>query len=336
VRKYDIEIDEKVKEMDEFEFINSIKSKTYIQPSLQKGIGDDAAVFRVHSEDVVTAVDTFVEDIHFSSKTTLPYHIGYRALAANISDVAAMGAKPTFYLVSIVIPKSVDDSFMQELFRGMRELANAFHIDLIGGDTVSGNHLSISVTIIGTVADGKVRYRHVATEDDIIFVTGNLGDSRAGLEILLQDIEIDNKEYFIRRHRMPEPRVAFALSLKSLSRVALNDVSDGIANELREIAEASHVDIVIEDEKVPVHPSLKQFSKEQQYQWKLSGGEDFELIGAVSPIHWDIVQAQAKRLELKVTSIGVAHKTQGIEPEVYIKQNGTTQPLLKNGYVHLK
>src|SRR5699024_4540586 len=111
--------------MDEFEFINHIKPSKYRQPSLQKGIGNDAAVVRANNEENVTAVDTFVENIHFSDKTMPPFYIGYRALAANISDMAAMGATPTFYLVSIVIPNTRNNSFIQEIYKGMEYLADS-------------------------------------------------------------------------------------------------------------------------------------------------------------------------------------------------------------------
>src|SRR5690625_4812517 len=132
--------------MDEFSFINSIKQNHYRQSTIVKGIGDDGAIFRQTSQDIVTAVDTFVEDIHFSKKTVPPAFIGYRALAANISDLAAMCATPAFYLVSIVIPDTWSKDNIMEIFTGMKELANIYQMDLIGGDTVSGKELTISIT----------------------------------------------------------------------------------------------------------------------------------------------------------------------------------------------
>src|SRR5699024_10384081 len=145
--------------MDEFSFIDSIKQYTYKQSSLKKGIGDDAAVFRQPSEDIVTAVDTFVEGVHFSRKTMDSFHVGYRALAANISDLAAMGAAPAFYLVSIVIPKTWPIEEIEQIFFGMKDLAGIYKLDLVGGDTVSGKELTISITVIGYVDRNKARYR---------------------------------------------------------------------------------------------------------------------------------------------------------------------------------
>src|SRR5690625_3253316 len=165
--------------MDEFSFIDSIKQPYYHQSGLIKGIGDDAAVFRQRSQDIVTAVDTFVDGVHFSRRTMLPYHIGYRALAANISDMAAMGATPSFYLVSITIPKTWESNELREIFEGMKLLAKKYQMDLIGGDTVSGGELVISITVIGYVNEKRARYRNLAKNGDTVFVTGTVGDSQA-------------------------------------------------------------------------------------------------------------------------------------------------------------
>jgi thiamine-monophosphate kinase len=321
--------------MDEFQFINSIKQGSYAQSSLQKGIGDDAAVFRPTSDDIVTAVDTFVENIHFSEKTMEPFHIGYRALAANISDMAAMGAVPRFYLVSIVVPDSYKPH-IHDIFNGMKTIAKEYDMDLIGGDTVSGKELCLSVTVIGSVVREKARYRSDARENDHIFVTGTLGDSRVGLEILTQELEAIASDYFIHRHCMPEPRVAFAHALKNINRLALNDISDGIANELAEIAVASGVDLIICDEQIPVHPGFKQFSQNDQYNWKYFGGEDFELVGTVPDSDWDFVQQKAAELDIAVTKIGKVLPKQGKNHQVFINKFGKATPLLKHGYTHLK
>lgn len=322
--------------MDEFQFINTIKQNVYRQNSLIKGIGDDAAVFRNSNVDIVTAVDTFVENIHFSDKTTKPFHIGYRALAANISDMAAMGAMPKYYLVSIVIPKNIDEAKLKGIFAGMNELAAKYQMDLIGGDTVSGEQLTLSITIIGFVPIGKARYRNEAKEDDVVFVTGTLGDASAGLHILLNELNAIHGQAFINKHQMPTPRVAFAQSLQRLKRLSLNDVSDGIANELGEIASASNVSIVIDDDRIPVSENLKQFSRVQQEQWKYYGGEDFELVGTVAEDDWPIVRENAEKLSIQVTKIGHVIKNPSIRKKVYVKKDEKVYPLEKLGYTHLK
>lgn len=326
---------EKVMLMDEFEFINKITPTTYKQASLIKGIGDDTAVFRPSNVDVVTAVDTFVENVHFSKATMDAYDIGYRALTANLSDIAAMGATPKFYLVSIVVPESYSDNTLESIFAGMRELADQYSIDLIGGDTVSGQQLTISITIIGYVAQGEARYRHTAEDGDVVFVTGTLGDSRAGLEILLEERHADDAAYFIQRHRRPTARVHFAKALAELGRVTLNDVSDGLASELHEIAQASQVKIVIEDDKIPVHARFGQFTDVEQFDWKYFGGEDFELVGTARVQDWAQIKEIAEKVNIPITKIGTVAYNEGRDGQVYVQADGKQGRLEKHGYRHM-
>lgn len=321
--------------MDEFSFIDSITQHSYKQKTLLKGIGDDAAVFRQQKKDIVTAVDTFVEGVHFTRDTMVPFHIGNRALAANLSDLAAMGAIPAFYLVSIVIPKNWTEEALQQIFSGMKALAADHHVDLIGGDTVSGAVLSVAVTVIGYVEQGRARYRDAARAGDIVFVTGTLGDAQAGLHILTHKAEYRDADYFIERHRMPTPRLNFASQLSGLSRMALNDISDGIANEAAEIATASKVNMVIQDELVPVSAAYNQFSKSQQHEWKYFGGEDFELLGAIPEADWQIVKDIAVQTNTKVTKIGYIPSDKN-DGNVFLIKNNYYQRLEKMGYSHLK
>lgn len=322
--------------MDEFAFINMIKQNYYKQPSLIKGIGDDGAVFRQTSQDIVTAVDTFVEDVHFSRKTMSAEDIGYRALAVNISDLAAMCATPAFYLVSIVIPDSWSKDDILKIFTGMKELAHTYHMDLIGGDTVSGKELSISITVIGYANKGKASYRSVACEGDIVFVTGTLGDSQAGFHMLMNDDDYVNKDYFVKRHQRPLPRIDFAQELSNLPRIALNDISDGIANEATEIAEASDVNIVLFEKKIPVSKDFDQFPKSLQRKWKYFGGEDFELLGTVSESHWNSVKKIAEKTMTDIIDIGYVENTRDVSGLVYLKNNNEKRLLAKDGYIHLK
>ena len=321
--------------MDEFSFIKSIKQKTYNQSSLIKGIGDDAAVFRQPHQDIVTAVDTFVEDIHFSKKTMQAYHVGYRVLAANLSDMAAMGAKPAYYLTSIVVPEHWSMGELSSIFKGMKSLASNYNIDLIGGDSVSGEKLVISITVIGFVDKNKARFRHDAQAGDIVFVTGTLGDSQAGFYILTNDGKYENEGYYIKKHRLPEPQIKFSRSLQEIPRLSLNDISDGIANEAAEIAEASRVSITLDDAEIPTSSSYHQFPAELRAQWKLYGGEDFELIGTLPEKDWSYIKKMAVRHGINVTKIGKV--TNGSDPgTVHIHRNGKIEVLPKKGYTHLK
>lgn len=318
--------------VDEFSFIEAIKQKHYRQSSLIKGIGDDGAIIRP-TADVAVASDTFVENIHFSRDTMTPFHIGYRLLAANLSDMAAMGAVPAFYLVSIVIPETWRDREVQDIFHGMKKLASVYNIDLIGGDTVSGSELTITVMILGFTDKNRIRYRSAAKPGDVVFVTGTLGDAQAGFYILMNQDEYKNKDYFIRRHQMPEPRIRFSSEVK-LSRVALNDISDGIASEAHEIAQASGVSITLFDRSIPVSEDYGQFPEKLQIKWKYFGGEDFELLGTVSEEEWEVVERIAEVTETKLTKIGYVSNEQ--PGSVFLVKNDKTIKLPKAGYIHLK
>ncbi|TGB01503.1 thiamine-phosphate kinase [Halobacillus salinus] len=323
--------------MDEFSFIRSIRPDSYKQSTLIRGIDDDAAVFRAMQEDVVTAVDTMVEGVHFSKETMSPADVGYRALAANLSDLAAMGSRPAFYLVSLVVPDHWSEKELDELYRGMNQLADEYQMDLIGGDTVSGQDLCVSVTVVGYVGQGLARYRSASKPGDLVFVTGSLGDSRAGLQCIFDEREeTEDVRYLVNRHRRPSPRVTFAEMLRSCERIALNDVSDGIANEANEIAEASGVDVIIRQERIPCSGAIQALYPDQYLEWGLSGGEDFELLGTVSKEEWSCVEKAANESGLKVTVIGKVEERKKDHPYVYIQKEDKRNILEKTGYTHMK
>ena len=324
--------------MNEFEFIEHIRPKTYHQPSLLYGVGDDAAVYQFHQEATVTAVDTFVENIHFRKDTMSATDIGYRALAANVSDIAAMGAEPVFYLASIVVPNTWSSEDIKDIFSGLAELATQYRMDLIGGDTVSGKELVLSITVIGKVDATRLRYRQHAKAGDVVFVTGTLGDSQAGLHVLLEELPEMHPTFkdLIKKHQRPVPQVQFAQQLGTISRMALNDVSDGIANEAYELATSSQVDIHIYDETIPTHPLLHHFTKEQIERWKYFGGEDFELLGTVSQKEWAMVQRVATSCNVQVTEIGKVTEVSKQQPTVRVLKEDEWTTLQQLGYTHLK
>ncbi|REJ07996.1 thiamine-phosphate kinase [Halobacillus trueperi] len=324
--------------MDEFSFIRSIKPEYYRQSSLIKGIDDDAAVFRPSGHDIVTAVDTMVEGVHFTRQTMAPEQIGYRVLAANISDLAAMGSTPAFFMVSITIPSDWSQEELERIYEGMKRLGDSYQMDLIGGDTVSGSELSISVTVIGMVHKGKARYRSTAKTGDVLFVTGTLGDSRAGLEWLLnpKGQASEDHTYLVQRHQSPVPRVAFASNLSHLERLTLNDVSDGIANEANEIAKASEVDLWIDSKALPFSEAIQKVFPGQYVDWGLSGGEDFELLGSVPEKDWSQVIEAAEQAGVTASKIGYVKTKEGPEPVVKVNKSGEWEILTSSGYTHLK
>lgn len=324
---------------DEFSFINSITPKKYKQPHLVAGIGDDAALYSGNNDvEEIVCMDTMIEEVHFNRQTMKPFHIGYKALASNISDIAAMGGVPNFYLVSIAIPKHWPDTELLEIYKGMEALADRYQMDLIGGDTVSSKHsLVITVTVIGRVLKGRHLLRKNAKANDIVFATGSLGDSMAGLELLLKsgvDFNFSkNEQALVTRHQLPEPRVEIGQILAKFPRVALNDVSDGIASELNEIASASDVTIVIEAEKLPKSSQITSFSEDQQLHWMLNGGEDYELVGTVSEEDWIEIKKECEQKNYSITKIG--YVTNG-PAKVLIKQGDQMNLLQKLGFNHFK
>ncbi|MGA3881268.1 thiamine-phosphate kinase [Bacillus pumilus] len=324
--------------MDEFDLIRRITPKETHQRSLVMGIGDDASVYQPHSHcEEVVCVDTMVEHVHFRFDFSTPFEIGFKALAVNVSDIAAMGGTPKYYLVSIAIPLHGDETVVSALYDGMKALADTYQMDLIGGDTVATrSDFVITVTVIGEVPKGKACYRHSAQTGDVVFVTGELGSSAAGLSLLMNEVappKAVDTAFFLERHKKPQPHIAAGLICSSFPRVTLNDVSDGIASELNEIAEASRVTIEIEANKLPVHPNLPVLRKDW-LEWVLFGGEDFVLTGTISEADWDSFEMQCRKKDIQVKRIGQVKGDQAAS--VLLKDNEQQTMLMKKGYNHFK
>ncbi|WP_337999208.1 thiamine-phosphate kinase [Alkalihalophilus pseudofirmus] len=323
---------------DEFSFISKITPRHTHQSSLKVAIGDDAAVYSgTDLFDEVICVDTMVEGIHFRKDTLTPYQIGKKALAVNLSDLAAMGAVPHYYLVSIAIPKSWSEEQLEAVYHGMKDLADQFKVDLIGGDTVSiQESLVITVTVIGRVEKNRSLLRSSAEVGDNVFVTGYVGGSAAGLSLLLEKGNeasyFDHEQELIKAHQEPVPQVrAGRIFAQSNERISLNDVSDGLASEANEIAEASQVTLLLYEEKLPLHPAMSANELDQQLDAALYGGEDFQLIGTASKETFPLIQAECKRQGISLHLIGEVIDNQ---PAVYLKKENEKILLSKKGYNH--
>lgn len=324
---------------DEFAFIRKLIPPRVHQSGLVEGIGDDGAIIQTSaSEKQVICVDTMVEGVHFTKLTMDPFQVGYKALAANISDVAAMGGRPMFYLVSIAIPQTWSEEELLLLYKGMQALADSHQMDLIGGDTVSTPAaLNLTVTVIGTMEDGNPLYRKNAIPGDLVFVSGHPGDSAAGLALLLERTRngafSDIEQQLVRKHQLPQPRVELGRILSRFHRIALNDISDGLASEAFEIAEASSVSLVIEAEKLPFSDELQEYNRNNALKWALYGGEDYELLGTCPPSDWDMLKRSCKEKGIPITTIGSVIDGKG---SVYLRRNGRDEHLEKKGYNHFK
>ncbi|WP_158738710.1 thiamine-phosphate kinase [Alteribacillus sp. YIM 98480] len=325
---------------DEFEWIRQHTPQRHFQKNLLEGIGDDAAVFASEMEyNQLLCVDTMIENIHFKKKTMRPEDIGYKALAVNLSDIAAMGGIPVFYMVSIAVPASWSDDELKGIYNGMTDLGAFYQMDLIGGDTVSSPHeLMISVTVYGKVEHNALLLRGNAKPGDYVFLTSATGRSAAGLQILLNKGRLsdfnEKEKVLINHHQRPKPKIiAGRTALKLQTRIALNDISDGLASETFEIAEASGTSIELFKDQIPVAEELLLFSEDKYWQWILYGGEDFEIVGTVSERDWLQFQDAMKRNGIELYKIG--RVKEGC-PSVTLIDGEKKESLQKQGYNHFR
>ncbi|MCR2803446.1 thiamine-phosphate kinase [Paenibacillus soyae] len=293
------------------------------------GIGDDAAAVDLSLAEagldgagsLLIAVDTMVETVHFAEGTMADEDVGYKALAANVSDIAAMGGVPLHAVVSVSVPSGYGSERMRRVYDGLYVCAEQYGIAVIGGDTTSApSHMVVSVTLTGTVETGKELRRSGARPGDAVFVTGPLGMSAAGLHLLLrEEAGTPDSEYaaIVAAHKRPKPSVlAGRLLLKSGACRSLNDVSDGLASEAWELAEASGLRIVLEEGRLPKSGSLSAYAAKagiDPLEWMLYGGEDYVLVGTVESGGADAVQKAFHERGLPFYIIG---KAEAGEPDV--------------------
>ena len=253
----------KINEIGEFGLIESIKKGCITSlEGVVKGIGDDCAVFRASSGRVLLlTTDMLVEDIHFLSNTITPYQLGRKAIAVNLSDIAAMGGKPLVILISLAVPAQTEVEEIKELYRGMSDICGLYGVDIVGGDTVaSPDNLIINVSLVGDANEQEVLYRSGARPGDKVYLTGTIGDSSAGLSILKHKISSQDylREYFIKAHNEPEPLIETGKVIAgSQLATAMIDLSDGLLSDLGHICEQSEVGALLEREKIPLSQELK-------------------------------------------------------------------------------
>ncbi|MER3432925.1 MAG: thiamine-phosphate kinase [Leptolyngbya sp. ERB_1_1] len=240
-------------------------------------VGDDAAVLPTEpGKSLVITSDVLVDGVHFSDKTTPPESAGWRAIAANLSDLAAMGASPLGVTVGLGLPKTTPVEWVERLYQGMSNCLNQFGGAIVGGDLCRSPVITLAITAFGQVDPDHVIQRSTAQPGDAIFVTGFHGSSRAGLEMLLNSDHEPERASLIRAHQYPIPR--FDLPAFS-TRISGMDSSDGLADAVLQICRMSGVGAKLDRALIPIDPALKQWvSAEQAIDWALYGGEDFELV----------------------------------------------------------
>jgi thiamine-monophosphate kinase len=310
------------------------------------GIGDDAAVVRIAAKhDLIVTTDMLVEGVDFDPAYGSFSQIGFKALAVNLSDIASMGGRPRAYLVGLAVPGRTPVTVVDELYRGMNSLARRHRMALIGGDlSASPKGVMITVMVLGEIGRGRAIARSGARVGEQIYVTGTLGDSRAGLELLQNrksgtpTRKSTGEAYLIRRHSFPDPRTAFGQLLSRRRWAsAMIDLSDGLATDLLHLCEASRVGARLALDLLPISAALNAHSHRRgraAEDYALRGGEDFELLFTVPRGKSGAVLTAAKRMGLGVTRIGsIVPKHRGI---MLLKKGGKEVPLTARGYEHFR
>ena len=351
--------------MNEFDFINKLRHKvggkdssaSSFSPhpsSLIRGIGDDAAVFKsLGANEVVITTDLLVEDIDFRRDTTQPDLLGHKALAVSLSDIAAMGARPRWALLSIGVPEAIWNSeFLDSFYKGFFELATRYGVTLIGGDVSrTPDKIVIDSILVGETLKGGAVFRSGAEPGDQIFVTGFLGDAAAGLRLLERGARLQPQttsdstdeangdahrlDNLLRRQLQPEPRVGWGLLLgEQQLATAMIDISDGLSSDLNHLCTESKVGAKIDSARIPIDPLVTELSGRRALDplmLALHGGEDFELLFTVKPR--DVAKLPKRVDGVSLTRIGeIEEASKGIR----ISEGSRTWNLEPGGWQHFK
>lgn len=296
-------------------------------PEVLVGPGDDAAVVRPGSGELVMTTDAMVDGVHFLMDRTTPRDLGYKAIAVNVSDIAAMAGSPRFALCALTLTDAIDAAWVVELAGGMRECCDEFALSLVGGNLSRGREVSIVVSVTGEVGPGRAVRRRGARPGDRIVVTGSLGGAAAGLRLASQRSWSEDERDALLRSVRPVPRVGEAAILSAHGVTAMMDVSDGLALDLSRLCRASEVGARIEIARAPVHPAATQSEA-------LGGGEDYELL-ATLPGPDAVEEARTDLREgfgVSLSEIGVIIE----EGLIAVDEDGTERPLAMEGWDHFR
>jgi thiamine-monophosphate kinase len=303
------------------------------------GLDDDAAVLQARGEDIVVTTDAIVEGVHFLSSDP-PDTLARKALRVNLSDLAAKGARPAGFVLTLAL-RHVDESWLAAFAGALGEDARSFACPLLGGDTVSTpGPLMISITAFGRVAEGRMVHRSGARPGDRVMVTGTIGDAALGLDILNGGAvaaalagDSDAKELLISRYRVPQPRNALAEAVRDHASAAM-DVSDGLAGDLTKLCAASGISAVIETPRVPTSTAAAALLARSaiDVETLISGGDDYEILCTVGDAHITVFTQEAARAGIAVTPIGKVVAEQG--PPRFVDAHGNAIALKRLSYSH--
>ena len=326
-------------EMGEFAFIARIQ-RQFSAPCnfVPLGIGDDAAaVIPSPGKYSLLTTDTLIEGTHFNRAYSTFEQVGLKALAVNLSDIAAMGGRARAFLVSLGVPQNMPLSDLTALYRGIAKASRAASIVLIGGNTTcSKGPFFITVTLLGEASKKQMVTRAGANQEDAIYVTGTVGDAAAGLDCLQKGHSVKANAALIRRHQIPRARSAEGLLLGQL-RIpsAMIDLSDGLTADLDHLLTQSGVGAELRLDHIPVSPALKRYAKRHEVDtldFALSGGEDYELLFTVSETKGKKLEKLIKRGLIQATRIGtILPKKAGL---IGRTAEGKTRKIAPGGYDH--
>ena len=327
-----------VADIGERALIARIKARVSMPSWVVIGPGDDAAVIRPErgAFDVVTT-DAQVEGVHFDRRFVPPDAIGHRALAVNLSDLAAMGATPRAALLSLALPPSLDVADFEQLIDGVLTMAASHHVTLVGGNiTQTSGPLMVDITAIGSAKPRRILTRSGARPGDEVYVTGTLGEAAIGLQRLQRGeggTDLTSGSCVVRYLR-PQPRVRAGMLLgRNRAASSCMDVSDGLADCVRQVAEASGVGITLDASMIPVSAEVREAQGRRgrdHLEPALSGGDDYELFFTVRTAHRGRLRAVCQQLgDLPITRIGVVTKSR----DLLVRDEDGTRPL-PTGYEH--
>ncbi|HEY9488443.1 MAG TPA: thiamine-phosphate kinase [Chryseosolibacter sp.] len=334
-----------INKLGEFGLIERIRGKFAVnQRKTVVGIGDDAAVLDAGDEFILVSTDMLVEGIHFDLSYMPIQHLGYKSVAVNVSDIAAMNGKAEQITVSIALSNRFSVEAVDALYAGIKAACENYQIDLVGGDTTSSTSgLIISVTAVGRVSKHKVAYRNGARENDIVCVTGDLGGAFAGLQVLEREKQVfisnpemqpglEKYDYIVGRQLKPEARAEIILDLEEFGVIptSMIDVSDGLASELLHISKESRMGVRIYEDKIPIDELTYETAVEfnlDPVTCALNGGEDYELLFTIKKDDQDKIKNHPD-----IHMIGYIHSR--TDQNVMITKSGTVVPLKAQGWDH--
>ena len=311
--------------------------KQYFQPQVYRedvllGVGDDCAVVRVpEGERLAVTTDTLIAGVHFPVDTP-PADIAWKAIAVNLSDLAAMGARPAWMTLALTLPERAD-RWLREFSRSFCETVKHFNVDLIGGDTTQGP-LAITLQAMGFVHPEQTMRRDAAVPGDAVYVSGTLGDAAAGLKIRQHQQSVrDIESWLVHRLNRPEPRVELGVQASRFCRCCI-DISDGLAADLGHILEASQCGATVNIDKIPLsHQLVEYFEGRDAVDWDmvLAGGDDYELCLVVAPEYEDRLMRVASEIALPLARVGSIEKGSALS---FVDDAGARYLPDRSGYEH--